>query len=319
MNEMQVRNRMKQKSSQDTRLSGETTENKKSPNSLDSFNQMSLWLKQVGDQWSQAAQALGKQFEQIISEASNLVQQAISQKVQETTTAIVQPISEGMQRFRNIDPAFLKAVKQKLDQIMSDMKQVHPRLAQRVWFLLASEKVPGADMIALVLCLETGTKEVDEFMAKWVEDKLPAIQEILIEYYPTRKEEIEAAFRAHDRGEYLLSIPVFLRLSDGVYFDQSSGKYEGGVCSKKKNKNGKTGPQQFIDDLNVPIDLRYLFEPGGMITPLNVRTDQIVDPDILNRHAVAHGLPYAATKLNSLRAISWLLYWGTFTDEAPTK
>jgi hypothetical protein len=299
---------MKQESSQETEVSGKSGENPRVPNILDSFNQIGLGLKQTLDQWSLIGQVLGQQLEQF--------NQAINQKGVEIRTAIdnlFKPISDGLQWLKNIDPAFLEAIKQKIEQIVSDSKQVHSKLANRAWFLVASEKIPGSDMIGLVLHLEAGTKEVDEFMTKWVENKLPAIQKILIVDYPSRKEEIEAAFRAHDRGEYFLSIPVFLRLSDGVYFDQSSGKYEGGVYSKKKNKNGKTGPQQYIDDLNVPIDLRYLFEPCGMITPLNANDNQVEDPDIINRHAVAHGKPYAATKLNSLRAISWLFYWGTLT------
>ncbi len=302
---------MEQESRPETEVSGQSTENLRDPNVLESLNQMSFGLKLTFDGCSHIGQVFAQQLEQF--------NQAISQKGLEIKTAIdnfFKSITDGFQWAKNIDPAFLEAIKQKIKQIASDSKQVHAKLAKRAWFLVASEEIPGADMIALVLHLETGPKEVDEFMAKWMEDKLPAIQEILVENYPSRKQEIETAFRAHDRGEYCLSIPVFLRLSDGIYFDQSSGKYDGGVYSKKKNKNGKTGPEQYIEDLNIAVDLRYLFEPGGMITPLNVNSDQVDDPEIINRHAVAHGRSYAATKLNSLRAISWLFYWGTLTDFA---
>ena len=59
MNEIQARNRMKQKSSQEAEvLRKKCGRIKENPSLLDSFNQMSLGLKQVVNQWSQSAKIL---------------------------------------------------------------------------------------------------------------------------------------------------------------------------------------------------------------------------------------------------------------------
>jgi hypothetical protein len=276
----------------------------------ETFNQLSPGLWQILDQWSAAAQAVVRRFEQI-GKTLSLTQEAFTQKAKEISVAAnnaLKPFLEGMEY---IDPAFLEKLKQRLEQIVSDSKQVHSRLAERGWFLIASENMPGVDMIDLVLCLETGTDDVDAFMTKWVEEKLSVVQEILIETYPTRKEYLEEAFWAHNVGRYKLSIPVLLQQAEGIYSDLA-----GGSLYSKKTKNGKTHLQRYVDDRDIQMELLYLVEPLQMITPLNVNDDQ-VEPGLVNRHAVMHGKPYDATKLNSLRAISWLFYVGTFMDGFP--
>jgi hypothetical protein len=306
---------MKRKSSQKTDLSGKCAETDKSHNLLVSFNPMASGLKQFGDQWSQAAQALRKRIEQISEEASKLVQQSIEQTAKEIRTAIDNlflPISEVLARIRDIDPAFLEAVKQKLEHIVSDSKQVHSKLAQRVWFLIASEQyVTASDMLSLTLLVETeDLDKIDAFMAQWVETKLPAIQEILIEKYPARREILERAFQAHNTNDYILSIPVFLAQADGIWIDLTN---RGSVYSKR---DGKPRSRHYIDsdDMNIQMELLYLLEPFRMITPL-IQNHEQVDSCLLNRHAVLHGRSCDyGTKLNSLKAISWLLYVGTFKD-----
>lgn len=276
-------------------------------------------LKRYAEGMTQLSQATCQHIQQIGKDAG-LSFQKTAEEIKSGIDAAVQPIIDTLLQFPGIDPAFIKALQTRLEQFLSESGKVHRTLAERGWFLVASKEIPAADMLTLVTVLED-TERVDEFMSKWVEDRRIIIQEILMEKYPSRQAILECAFRAHDNEDYLLSIPVFLAQADGIYTIDQAG-LAANVYSIRQKKGGgyESCSKSDIDALSIEEEwFWYFFEPLRMITSLNKPSVE-ADPAVLNRHSVLHGMRCDyGTKQNSLRAISWLLYIGTFKDEAPSK
>lgn len=275
--------------------------------------QLKAALTQIAEPWV----VLGQQIRQSFLALEN-VGQAFNDQIEVIGSSFrkaLQPLTDLAARLRDIDPAYIETLLHRFNQLVEDGKLVPLRLAYRGWFLVASPRIPGIDMITLAALFEKGNSDVDQFMMKWVEEKLPVVQDILVNKYPSRRDILESAFRAHYNGQYSLSIPVFLAQADGIYLQLSASKK--GVYSKMTEKGGNTVPhsKSYVDGLGVDDELLYLLEPLRVITALGA-SESLCDQRLLNRHAVMHGndCDYG-TKVNSLKAISHLLYIGTFLDD----
>jgi hypothetical protein len=158
----------------------------------------------------------------------------------------------------------------------------------------------------LAQAFETGNQ--DWANAELVADykkRLPEIKTALFERYPHREKILNAAFAAHERGEYELSIPIFLIQADGICNDVTQR-----LMFVRDRKSGKPAVAQFAENF-VSDNFHY-----AVLAPLTTvhsiassEKDRSVDFDGLNRHQVLHGesLSYN-TELNSFKAISLLSY-----------
>jgi hypothetical protein len=223
------------------------------------------------------------------------------------------PVTRILGRIEKVDPAVIEHFRKSLDEnfglVIASTRRVHLHLSNRNWYLIASENyLTAADMIHLALLTETDVPDkIDDFMSQWVESKLPAVKEMLAQGYPERKKLLDKAFQAHDSGDYDLSIPVFLAQADGIWHDLS-GK------SGYEKKERKRYIEKERSARNIPERLSYLFAPLRSNTPLCKHYSK-GRADTLNRHGIFHGLiTDYGTKINSLKAISWLLYIGTFEE-----
>ena len=152
-------------------------------------------------------------------------------------------------------------------------------------------------------------EECELKLEKHYEEELPTIRDHLFFWFPKRKTFLEEAFKLHDEGRYVSTIPLFLIQSDGI------GQSIFGASPISKGKKSRA-------DLEKWINQRVL---GGwaldgfwrcilQILPINADTDKVdIYNDPLNRHGVLHGLdPSYPSRSNSFKAIAWLQYVGSF-------
>lgn len=273
-------------------------------------------LKAVLTQIAEPGKALGEQINEAYLALRN-VGREFNNKVEAIGLGFgkpMQPLTDLAASLRDIDPNNTEALVERLRTLSADRYHVWLRLAHQGWFLWPSPEIPAVDVLTLATLLDKGNENVDEFMAKWVEDKIVAIHEILVQRFPVRKDLLDSAFEAHANAKYSLAIPIFLAQADGIYRELSCSRK--GVYSKITEKGVGLVPQckGYVDGLGVDEELLYLLEPLRVVTPLNTSKSHR-DPSLLNRHEVMHGTTCDyGTRLNSLKAISHLLYVATFLD-----
>lgn len=148
--------------------------------------------------------------------------------------------------------------------------------------------------------------DADESLAQHFRARLPAIRQEVAGEYPHRAKYFEASFRAHDSGDYCLSIPLMLAQIDGIC-QEAAGDF---FFIRERNGSGRPQLGRFVDSQAVPM-LAATMAPLAAIGSLNASQYQINQyrAGLVNRHEVLHGtsLNYD-TEMNGLRVISFLNY-----------
>ena len=183
-------------------------------------------------------------------------------------------------------------------------------LANEAWFMdywLA----PRTVMARLIIQKKNNTNSLDSFMCEYFDSKIKKIKENICKKYPNRSKIIKAAFKAHKRKEYELSIPIFLSQSEGICIEITGEK-----LFQQYNKRMKT--ESWINSNVTNKFIKAYLEP--FCTPSAIvasKQEKDKYQGIMNRHLILHGIDTDyATKVNSLKAISLLNYVGTFLYEA---
>jgi hypothetical protein len=148
-----------------------------------------------------------------------------------------------------------------------------------------------------------GSLLAEKIIINYFREHLPQIEERLQVLHPERAKVIHTAFNAHNRGEFDLSIPVFLAQSDGI----CSEKIQKYLFIKKNNRPEiATYAEQIAADTVKSI----LLFPLSQTLPISAsKKDRNKFFTELNRHQIMHGesLDYGTEK-NSLKALSLLNY-----------
>ena len=189
-----------------------------------------------------------------------------------------------------------------LEQQPFQDKESLTKLAHRGWFL--GPRMPVAAIPRLGSAVEGMPNEVDLAVAQHVRRQLDHIEAALIKTYPLRAHLFQEAFGAHRESKYILSIPVFLKQADGIFYDRFG--------SSLFTKEGRGAVSAFRSEVTGRF-FRAVLYPFTVDTPLWMHTATLNDTfEGLNRHQVLHGLTTDyGTELNSLKAISLLdnLVW----------
>ena len=152
--------------------------------------------------------------------------------------------------------------------------------------------------------LENGNvDEAEAALIVYFQENLSTIERRIIHKFPHRENIISTSFAAHNRGEYVLSIPIFLTQADGI-------------CHEVVNQylfirnNKKPSTAVYVETITSNSIQHALLSPLSQTLPISAsqkeRGEQFNE---LNRHQVLHGetLDYG-TEVNSLKAISLLNY-----------
>lgn len=187
-------------------------------------------------------------------------------------------------------------------------------LALRGWY------PPGSNVLSPKLLdrLQSGSfRTVDRYMSRLVERDLNEIVRFVGESYPRRGILVKDALRAHRAGDYALAIPVVLAQADGI------ARTVIGTSTLYTSRTGKRpAATEFARAIDASDPMMGRIAPYivSSLRPLEIETQLVTWAtvpagapeglgtfELLNRHAVAHGLDADyGSRLNSLRAFSLL-------------
>lgn len=241
----------------------------------------------------------------------------VAQRIAEEQTAFATRISN--EYFKTLKKAGLEALALQVDlqknalqdseQALKKQKQLSERiktalicLANYGWFLDLT--FPFSSLWEIQEALESGEQDaVDRFMVEYYESKLDGIESSINELHPKRTKILWAAFKAHRRGEYSLSIPVLLAQTDGICKEVMDEH-----LFMKANKKPRTSA--YVDTVAMDTLYAALLSPLACNLPISASNkDRNKNFNQLNRHTVLHGesLDYA-TQINACKSISLIHY-----------
>lgn len=190
-------------------------------------------------------------------------------------------------------------------------------LGKRGWYM--DGELGFSELWELEKCFAAGdVDKVDTALIAHFESRLPEIENELIKVLPAREVILRAAFAAHRRGEFVLSVPTLLAQSDGVCLELT-----GFYLFIKDQKLGLPQVARHATDAALDTFSAALLSPLAHVLPINAsgkeRDRMIHDQGVptwreLNRHLVLHGesVDYG-TQANSLKAIALINYLVGFT------
>lgn len=188
------------------------------------------------------------------------------------------------------------------DKLNSDSYLI--TLAQNGWFI--DDGMSYSDMIEIAQLFEDGAAvEAESRLIAHFSERAPEICKELIELFPERTQALEQGFSAHSKEMYFASVLVMLVQADGICKSICNfGIYKKGRDQRPKitsyaqdQVERNVAAKTFLGQFDASAKIFSDFTPGQK------------QYDHLSRHAVIHGVDTEyGTKVNSLKAISWLGY-----------
>lgn len=265
-----------------------------------------------------AQKSLQKSFEPFLESQRRLRKIAATIQIPkipfEEIARITQPAIEFQKQIRNLfSPAF-EQLQKSFRELPSRTREALIALGNHGWFLDLEMPLPELWRLKEAL-VEGSVKEAEESLVEYFKDKVHEIEESIIDKFPHRQKMIRAAFSAHERKEYELSIPVFLAQTDGICNEVVKQH-----LFLKRNKKPRTAI--YVEKIASDTYQAALLQPLAQTLPIGASEhERSEDFNELNRHMVLHGesLDYG-TEVNSLKAISLINYVShvlTYKEEKP--
>ena len=183
-------------------------------------------------------------------------------------------------------------------------------LAEHSWYLSLDMALDDT-VEAAKLFSEGHLMAANQRMIHFYNKNQSTVEQTIREHYPLRKRIIKAAFEAHRKRKYELSIPVMLTQADGICYDLV------GTHLFRKRK-GSPATLQFANQFTTDVLLSSLLEPLRREGQIRVDTRRLkTTSGVLNRHGILHGsiVDYASEE-NSFKVISLLSYLSDIVRDA---
>jgi len=197
-----------------------------------------------------------------------------------------------------------------LDKIDEEYKLFSVMLSDEGWYLdydLAVETLSSLYIIQV----KTESNVLDKYMVDFYKKKLNIIINFFQKEFPKRYLILEKAFKAHKKGDFELSIPVFLSQIEGLFFDLTNKE----IFSKGRGKRKENTAKEWLEereghDVNLILSILEPLRKNENISA-NIKDSENF-PNALNRNKILHGrdLNYSI-EINSYKSISLLLFIGT--------
>ncbi len=254
----------------------------------------------------EAQKALQKTLEPILAEQERWKKLAEAIQIPKYSLPDISQLAQPALEFQKsvqglISPAF--------EQLQESFRELPPRTQEAVlvlgahgWYLDLEMPLPGLWELKKALS-EGNVEEAEEAIAEYFAGRLDKIEGSIIEKFPNRQKMIRAAFNAHRRQEYELSIPVFLAQTDGICKEVVKQ-----YLFMKQNRKPRTAI--YVEQIASNTFRAALLQPLARPLPIGAsERERAKDFNELNRHMVLHGesLDYG-TQVNSLKAISLINY-----------
>lgn len=195
------------------------------------------------------------------------------------------------------------------EQLRADFYELPPRTQEAIlllgvhgWYFDLEMPLTGLWKLKRALS-EGNVEEAEGALVQYFENRIDEIEKSIVGRFPKRKKLIRAAFNAHRRQEYVLSVPVLLAQADGICKDVANE-----YLFIKKNKKPRTAI--YVEQVTMNTFRAALLSPLANPLPISASEhERKEDFNELNRHMVLHGesLDYG-NKVNSLKAISLVNY-----------
>ena len=242
---------------------------------------------------------------------------------------IASAMNQGIERIRPIFEAIASTAEKFRQQyapvIQQFAKTYGPKLAQFVKQAQAWQEERKITVAALAkqgwfpnwytffFHPEDGYANLDEFMVAHIDNCWDELKKQIIKHVPKRKHILEVAFKLHEEGNYIASIPLFLAQSDGICSEEFTYFFT------KDNSTGKTAADEILhqaenNELAVNFISEIWLEPFKydlQIKQGSSKASKAAKEKGPNRHGIIHGsrkhLDYGS-KVNGYKAVSFLAF-----------
>jgi hypothetical protein len=214
------------------------------------------------------------------------------------TAQIAAAIHSMQEFFTEVSTAFQKFPGEIRPAILS--------LANLGWF--PSGEMGFSEIHAFRALCDSGDKSaVDTAMIEWLDGELGHIQTRASNRFPNRSHILASAFRAHDVGQYELSVPVLMAQVEGMCLEVIGTK----LFSTKNGVPATRAATDKFSQMALSDVLLLPFRELNGFTASEAARHQW--PDTPNRHEVLHGIATDyGTRENSFKTISLVEYFITF-------
>jgi hypothetical protein len=282
-------------------------------------------LEAVSEMVSTAAKSLESHSESIAAAFSSMNKQSEELALRLSTalaplrefsdrlTSTLQENQEVSARRAQQGAELVRGIQRFLRELPEHMRTACVELADEGWYIDGDF---GAGACRdLVHAIRAGNRKwVNGQLMEDYTQRLPAVKIALYGRYPHRVKILRAAFAAHERGEYELSVPVFLAQADGICIEVTRH-------SLFIKNSGKPAVAEFAESFGLDEFHAAVLTPLIGVHAIGLsQKERPKDFSGLNRHQVLHGesVNYD-TELNSCKAISLLSYleWVLHLDRKP--
>jgi len=254
----------------------------------------------------ESQRALQESLAPILAEQEKWQQIVRSFELPKIALPDVAPVTEQIEKFRRsieglITPAF--------EELQRSFRELPPRtqealilLGKHGWYLDLEMPLPGLWELKKALA-DGNVAEAEDALVEYFESRTDEIEMSIVKRFPNRKKLISAAFNAHRRQEYELSIPVLLAQTDGICKEVVNEYF-----FLKHNKKPRTAI--YVEQVASDTYRAALLSPLAQTLPIGASEHERGEGfNDLNRHMVLHGesLDYGS-KINNLKAISLINY-----------
>jgi len=236
---------------------------------------------------------------------------SIEEKFKNNYQAMQKAIEPTVQKAKKLSFSIEKSIRPLIKEWQRIYSELPPRtneafilLGKHGWYF--DLQMPLPSLWDLKDMLTNGDiEEVENILMKHFEDQIDIIEKFIIDKFPARKKIISAAFNAHRRQEYELSIPVIFAQTDGICKEVLDQYLFMKIRGKRKPQTAT-----YVEQIAANKIMTAFLSPLAQTLPVNASENERDEGfNELNRHMVLHGqsLDYG-NKKNSLKAISLINY-----------
>lgn len=194
-----------------------------------------------------------------------------------------------------------KSISDSIKELPPKIETIVLKMGERGWYF--DLEMPFQSLGKIYDAFKAKDVDIDKAMIMYFHKRSKPIRDEIIKRFKNRENIIQAAFQAHDRAEYELSVPIFLIQVDGLCYDITKHN-----LFQKGNR--KLLICDYIEKLITGSFQSALLSPLKKPLPIYMnKHERHENFNELNRHQVLHGesIDYG-TEINSLKAISLLNY-----------
>jgi hypothetical protein len=236
----------------------------------------------------------------------------VRQNVERAVTTARGAAAETGRRLRTVGAVIADGMVAFYDELLD----LRTDLLERGWYLSPDIRFSA---VLRVLAARGDDDALDQVLADITRERLPDVLAAAGQTWPHRASLLDQAADAHRRGQYGLSVPVFLAQADGICRDMFSAPLFSTVKrGNRRRPRVSAMVEASVAQLRVSLGdaaprayfTYFLEELSALQLGKEEReVSKVAGLGPLNRHAVAHGEDVRyGTELNSLRAVALLDY-----------